>query len=122
MRRSRYTEEQFAGILKEPEVGMPAAELRRKHGISEQTFCRWKAEVRWPGSEGGAAIPVAGNGELRAEAVGRRASSGHRCLQGVLSRKWLAPRRHVKPSRYFAPQRNALNLKAVGNWMRCGRW
>jgi len=32
------------GILKEPEAGLPTAELCRKQGISEQTFYRWKAK------------------------------------------------------------------------------
>lgn len=44
MRKSRYTEEQIVGILKESEAGQPTAELCRKHGISEQTFYRWKAK------------------------------------------------------------------------------
>ena len=44
MRKSRYTEEQIVGILKESEAGLPTAELGRKHGISEQTFYRWKAK------------------------------------------------------------------------------
>jgi putative transposase len=39
---SRFTEEQIVGILKEQEAGAPAAELCRRHGISEQTFYTWK--------------------------------------------------------------------------------
>ncbi len=44
MRTSRFTTEQIIGLLKEQEAGMKAAELCRKHGISEQTLYRWKAK------------------------------------------------------------------------------
>ena len=42
MRGSRFTQEQIVGILKEHEVGAATAALCRHHGISEQTFYRWK--------------------------------------------------------------------------------
>jgi putative transposase len=44
MKRKRHTEEQIIKILKEAESGLRTAELVRKHGISEQTFYRWKAK------------------------------------------------------------------------------
>ncbi|MGA7315651.1 MAG: transposase [Silvibacterium sp.] len=44
MRKSRYTEEPMVGTLKESDGGLATAELCRKHGISEQTFYRWKAK------------------------------------------------------------------------------
>ena len=43
MKRSRYTEEQIIGILKEQEAGRPVAQLCRKHGISDATFYAWKS-------------------------------------------------------------------------------
>jgi putative transposase len=42
MRRSRFSEEQIVGILKEHEAGAATAEVCRRHGVSEQTFYRWK--------------------------------------------------------------------------------
>ncbi len=42
MRGSRFTQEQIVGILKEHEAGAATAALCRQHGISEQTFYRWK--------------------------------------------------------------------------------
>ncbi len=43
MRRSRFTEEQIIAILAEQELGMKTAEVCRKHGISPNTFYKWKA-------------------------------------------------------------------------------
>ncbi len=44
MKRSRFTEEQVIGVLKEHEAGVPMAELCRKHGMSSATFYAWKAK------------------------------------------------------------------------------
>ncbi len=42
MRRSRFKEEQIIGILKEAEAGTSSGELCRRHGISRETFYRWR--------------------------------------------------------------------------------
>ena len=44
MKRSRFTEEQIIGILKEQEAGAKTADVCRKHGISEATFYKYKAK------------------------------------------------------------------------------
>jgi putative transposase len=44
MKRSRYTEEQILGILTEHRAGLAAAELCRKHGISEATLYNWRSK------------------------------------------------------------------------------
>ena len=44
MRKSRFSEEQIIAILAEQDRGMTTAEVCRKHGISQNTFYKWKAK------------------------------------------------------------------------------
>jgi hypothetical protein len=54
MKRSRFSEDQIIGILKEHQAGLSAAELCRKHGVSEPTcvtsgargMAGWKCRTR----------------------------------------------------------------------------
>jgi len=88
MRRSRFSEEQIIGILKESEAGAKTSELCRRHGVSEQTFYRWKTRY------GGLTVNEARR--LRAlEAENRRlkellaeAALDKAALKELLSKKW----------------------------------
>ena len=44
MRKSRFSEEQIVKILKLHDNGLKVAEICRQHGISEQTYYRWKSK------------------------------------------------------------------------------
>ena len=44
MKRNSWSEEQIIGVLKEHEAGAKAADLCRKHGMSEGTFYAWKSK------------------------------------------------------------------------------
>ena len=44
MRKSRFSEQQIIAILAEQERGRPTSEVCREHGISQNTFYRWKAK------------------------------------------------------------------------------
>ena len=44
MKKSRFSEEQIIGFLKQADSGMPIKELCRKGGFSEATFYKWRAK------------------------------------------------------------------------------
>jgi len=46
MKRSRYSEEQVVGILREAQGGMTTKAVCAKHNISEQTFYNWKRKYQ----------------------------------------------------------------------------
>ena len=44
MKKSRFSEEQIIGYLKQDEAGMPIKELCRQGGFSDATFYKWRAK------------------------------------------------------------------------------
>lgn len=53
MKKARFTQDQIIGILKKQQVGATAADLCRKHGISDVTFYNWRSKY------GGMEVPEA---------------------------------------------------------------
>jgi len=77
MKRSRFSDEQIIGILKEQESGAVTADVCRRHGISEATFYKWKAKF------GGLEVSEAKLKKLLAEAMLDIA-----VLKDISSKKW----------------------------------
>ena len=88
MKRSRISEEQIIGILREQEAGMKVSELCRRHGISEPTFYAWKSKF------GGMSVPDARRLKQLEEENARlkkllaEAMLDNAVLKDITARKW----------------------------------
>jgi putative transposase len=86
--KRRFSEEQSIGILREQEAGGAVKEITRRHGISEQSFYRWKA--KYGGMEVSEARRLreleAENGKLKRLLA--EAHLDNAALKDVLGRKW----------------------------------
>ena len=88
MKKSRFTEEQIIAMLQEQEAGMKAAEICRKHGISQPTFYAWKAKY------GGLSVPDAKRlkqleeENTKLKKLLAEAMLDNAVLKDITSRKW----------------------------------
>jgi len=44
MKKTRFTENQIIGILKQGEAGVKVKDICREHGISDATYYNWKSK------------------------------------------------------------------------------
>ncbi|HEV2716788.1 MAG TPA: IS3 family transposase [Terriglobales bacterium] len=119
MKGTRHSEEQIIAILKQGEAGLATAELCRQHGISEQTYYRWKA--KYGGMESGDAkkLKQLEDENRKLKHVVAELTLDNRALKDVLFKKLVAPaglRAAVSyvEVEYQTSERHACRLVGVG--------
>jgi len=88
MKRSRFTEEQIIGVLREHEVGAKAADLARKHGVSEATIYAWKAKFGGMGVSEAQRLKALEDENARLKRLLAEAMLDKAALNELLAKKW----------------------------------
>ncbi len=88
MKRSKFSEEQIIGILREQEAGSPTAEVCRRHGISSATFYAWKAKFGGMEVSDAKRLKALEDENAKLKRLLADAMLDNAGLKDLLSRKW----------------------------------
>ncbi len=88
MKRSKFSEEQIIGILREQEAGAKMAELCRRHGISSATFYAWKAKFGGLEVSDAKRLKALEEENARLKRLLAESLLDQAALKDLLSRKW----------------------------------
>lgn len=88
MKRSKFTEDQIIGILREQEAGAKTAELCRRHGISSATFYAWKAKFGGMEVSDAKRLKALEEENARLKRLLAESLLDQAALKDLLSRKW----------------------------------
>ena len=88
MRKSRFPEEQIIGVLREVESGSKIRDVIRRHGISEQTFHRWKAKYGGLDVSEARRLKVLEDENRRLKHLVADLTLDNQALKAVVSKKW----------------------------------
>jgi putative transposase len=88
MRKSRFTDEQIVGMLREHERGTATDELCRRHGISPQTLYRWKGKYGGMSVSDAQRLKQLEDENRRLKKLVAEQALDNAALKDVVSRNW----------------------------------
>ncbi len=88
MKRSKYTEEQIIGAIKQHEAGTKTQEICRKLGITDQTFYKWKAKFGGMDVSDARRLRALEEENSKLKKLLAEAALDNAALKEVLSKKW----------------------------------
>lgn len=88
MKRSRFSEEQIIGILREHEAGVTVADLCRKHGMSSASFYAWKAKFGGMDVSDAKKLKALESENAKLKRLLADAMLDNTALKDLLSKKW----------------------------------
>jgi putative transposase len=88
MKGKRFTVDQIIGILQEAQAGLAVKDLVRRHGISENTFYRWKSKYGGMDVSDARRLKDLERENARLKTMLADAMLDQKVLKDLLSRKW----------------------------------
>ena len=88
MRKSRFSEEQIIGILREYEAGAKLAELSRRHNVSPTTFYKWRSKFGGMTVSDAKRLKGLEDENRRLKQLLADAMLDNQALKGLLAKNW----------------------------------
>jgi putative transposase len=88
MKGKKFTDEQIIAVLKEAEAGATIKDVCRRHGISEQSFYRWKAKYGGMEISDARRLRSLEDENRRLKHLVADLTLDNQALKAVLSKKW----------------------------------